>query len=703
MAVPKVFSLFGTKSYEEMFPTVSTLGAKTDFFLECSSYDMILKVRTHSESRLDIFEEAVLKLIAYKSIGVEEMAETLCLTSDLVNFIVIRLKEMNLLSESGWELTDMGRQYINAAQSDSDRENMESIHAKLFVLSQTGEILPFVQKGEFRSEPSDYDERGRWLTVKYGTAGKSYAIRGKVFGHDASVRSKPLLQNSEIKDALKKYNRIVKGNPLYDPIEYAEDWAVENTLSERVCFHMQAAIQDGNVDEILVSDGFAINIDFVNGYIKKYYPNFISIVKERATQNKLSNNIGEYGNMAESDQMRTSYRSAKYRELTKLYRNLTENKELYSESDESDEPSYKKDEIQKLEADQKAFLLNCYSAFEWCLYYYDRKNPISEYMTDTISSQNAYHNSETVMHMASKIGITHAERYRALFNAFDSKRINRMFKTDTPELRTVLSLAVISAADNAQSGFRRLFKAKPGMFEIFEKLQRKHGDLAHQTITQDIDKSFNRELFRLLVDCIGYLLPDCELPENAEVSRIKSSVSQDRLNAEVSLSKNLGAMYFYSLMPEAVKNEWILVSPNKTEYPEPAEYVNILYRIMQDTLYYALKDIGKTPSVSKNDILDKLKQRGIASTAFENVAEEYVSRILQNENATLGANAMAYLFYQNDESTKELLEKDFVGVIEKLTSLRKHGNNIVMLNTDTKMLNELRDKMLILAKAIGGN
>ena len=61
MANPKVFSLFKTKNYAECFPNISVLGKKVDFFLECSSYDVILPVKVKGDSKLDVFEEAVLK------------------------------------------------------------------------------------------------------------------------------------------------------------------------------------------------------------------------------------------------------------------------------------------------------------------------------------------------------------------------------------------------------------------------------------------------------------------------------------------------------------------------------------------------------------------------------------------------------------------------------------------------------------------
>ena len=177
---------------------------------------------------------------------------------------------------------------------------------------------------------------------------------------------------------------------------------------------------------------------------------------------------------------------------------------------------------------------------------------------------------------------------------------------------------------------------------------------------------------------------------------------EDKLNAEVSLSKRLGALYYYNLLPETIKEEWILVSPDKVHYPEAAEYFDILYRIMQDTLYYALKDIRKNSQLCKAEILSKLKEKGIVSNSFDTVNEVFVGQILMNENGTLGANAMVYLYYQKDNAVDELKQAKFIQIIEKLVQLRKHGNN-VSLSVNTQTLNKIRDNMLDIVKLIGGN
>lgn len=699
MASPKVFSLFKTKNYAECFPNISVLGKKVDFFLECSSYDVILPVKVKGDSKLDVFEEAVLKLIAYKTTTSADMADILCLTPDLINFIIIRLQEMELLQDNGRDLTELGKKYIHVDEKISDDANVKFAQAKVFVLNQTGEILPYIQKGELISDPID-NIQGSLLTIEYGTVGNPIRIKGKILRQSRSDKKKGVLQSSSIRAAIDKYNRIVRENMQYDSIGYVREWAIENTLSDDVYFHMQAVVQEGNVDEILISDGLVVNIDFVNDYIKRNYPDFISVVKERATKNIIQDNE----DVTDEDVKPTS--NYKYRELKNLLSKINSFSQVYEFADDKEENNLfaSRDENQMLQAEQKKFLLNCYSAFEWSLYYYDIKYPLNSNVKSIIENQTAFQNANTLLQMAEKIGIINPERYEALFYSLDSDRIKRMFRTNTPELRVALSLAIITSIYNSQYEFRELFNKRPGMFRVLYNLFREHGDLAHQTFTNEIDKKRNKEVYDLLIDFVTILQPDYDFTENVEgkIGKKISQISQDKLNAEVNLSKRLGALYYYNLLPETIKEEWILVSPDKVHYPEAAEYFDILYRIMQDTLYYALKDIRKNPQLSKSDILIKLKEKDIASNIFDTVNEVFVGKILMNENGTLGANAMVYLYYQKDNVIDKLKKAKFVETIEKLVQLRKHGNNVA-LSVNTQDLNKIRDDMLDIVKLIGGN
>lgn len=697
MAIPRVFSLFKTENYAEKFPNISILGRKVDFFLECRSYDVTLPVSVASEDKLDVFEDAVLKLIKYKAMTIADMADTLCLTQDLINFIIIRLQEMNLLQKNGSDLTEKGEEYISGDKKKLDNKKVEFEQAKVFVLSQTEEILPYIHIGEFMLDPVENIE-GSLLTIEYGTVGNPIRIKGKILRPNRDEKKYGMLQSSSIRKAIDNFNKINNKNN-YDNIEYAQQWAIENTPSDKVLFHMQAVVQEGNVDEILVSDGLVVNIDFVNNYIKKNYPEFVSLVKERATRNIVKSYDEE---IEEENKLGLNY---KYKELRNLFGRINSFSQIYEYAeDDEDNLLTNQDENQMLQSEQKKFLLNCYSAFEWSLFYYDLKYPINSNVGSIVENQTSFQNANTLMQMAEKIGVINPERYKELFHSLDSKRIKKMFRTNTPELRVTLSLAILSSAYNGQCEFRKLFNKRPGLLRVLRDLFREHGDLSHQTVTYEIDKRRNKEIYDLLIDFVTILQPDFDFGDNNVNKNRKDilHISQDKLNAEVSLSKRLGAQYYYNLLPETIKEEWILVSPDKVSYPEAAEYFDILYRIMQDTLYYELKDIRKNPQLSKEDILSKLKGNSIFSKCFDTVADVYVKKILANENGTLGANAMVYLYFAEDKLVERLVNVNFVQIIEKLVQLRKHGNNVA-LSVNTQVLNKIRDDMLDIVKLIGGN
>lgn len=698
MANPKVFSLFKTKNYAECFPGISVLGKEVNFFLECSSYDVILPVKVRADSKLDVFEEAVLKLIAYKTTTIADMAETLCLTQDLINFIIIRLQEMDLLQDNGRDLTEQGKEYICVDKRIADDANIEFAQAKVFVLSQTGEVLPYIKKGELISEPIE-SIQDSLLSIEYGTVGNPIKIKGKILRQTREDKKTGMLQSASIRKAIDKFNRIVRDNMNYDSIEYAQEWAIENSSSDDVLFHMQAVIQKGNVDEILVSDGLVVNIDFVNDFIKKNHPDFFLFVKEINAKNIFQDVTDE---MDEETKPTSNY---KYRELRNLLARINACSQIRAYVEDGENSLFaRQDENKMLQQEQKNFWLNCYSAFEWSLFYYDSKYPMNSNVASILENQTVFQNADTLLQMAEKIGVINPERYEQLFYSLDSSRINRMFKTNTPELRVALSLAIVTSVYNSQCEFRELFNKRPGLFRVLRDLFREHGDLSHQTITYEIDTKRTKEIYDLLIDFVTILQPDYVFCDSSSEKNRRGilNISQDKLNAEVSLSKRLGALYYYNLLPGSIKEEWILVSPDKKQYPETAEYSDILYRIMQDTLYYALKDIRKDPQLCKETILSNLKEKGVVSSCFNTVTEVFVGQILMNENGTLGANAMVYLYYQEDKFVEKLMKVNFVQIIEQLVQLRKHGNNVA-LNIDTRMLNKIRDDMLDIVKLIGAS
>ena len=690
METLKVISLFQDKKYEELFPNVSILGREFDFFLECTSYDVTIPVRKLIDNKLDIFEEAVLRFIKFHPLQASEIADELCLSPDLINFIIIRLQEMKAL-DTGGKVTNLGDSFLNLNSSRGDDEKVELEFAKIFVVNQTGKILPYVQIGDYLTEKGEYSGSSK-LEINIGTIGNPYIIKGSVLKDRKAKKSLPpaVLKSHQVRKVLNNFNEIVVSNGRYDHINILDDWAIDNSRSDIVYFHMKAAIQDGNIDKILVSDGFVFNVDSIGECIKNYFQSFYQFLKERATENVLKADDTQRENRF--------YKRGKYSQLMVL---LGKIEEFYSKYLNGREDSgLTIDEMQHYEADQKTFFLDVYSAFEWSIYYHSLAYPLNKQMREIIDRQSRVQNEKTICEMARKIGIDNPKRYRELFRMLDRDSLYKMNKNEVPELRVAVSVAILSAANDNTSPFRTLLKEEPEILDILHDLFLEHGLLAHETTTQEKDIQRCERLYETIKRSVAILQPDIEFGERIFIQE-DNSLSQIKLNAEVSLAQRLGDLYFYNLLPEKIKNEWIQVAPNKTIYPEPGEYINILYRIMQDTLFSLLDGVVDNIVVSKEKILEKLKSQGIDAEVFNTVNEGNIKTIFKDKRGTLGSYAMLYLYHQSDETIKLLVNNGFVEVIETLVDLRGHGNK-QLFNVDTTKLNEIRDKMLDIVKIMGG-
>lgn len=727
MAAPKVFSLFKTinengvetvRDFSEMFPNIITMDKKIDFFLECISYDVLIPSVIRGEKRLDIFEEAVLKLINAKSLTHEEMADVLCLTIDLVNFIVIRLIEMNLLERNGLKLTDDGRKLLNL---DSTVENqVEYVQGKLFVIKKTGEVLPYIHTGEFKSERvTDYSQNN--ITVEFGSIGSARVVYGKCLRNTNGEKVNSMLQTSKIRAALKRFNLIANNNLSYEKIDYDEEWAISSTLSDNVYVHMQAVIQKGNVDEILVSDGLVENVDFVNKYITRNFPNFKEFVQEKNAQT----------NINESDvEVIKRNKNPKYKEIDRLWNkverdydeleqiekiseNATEDN-IDSEDDQYNEMTESKpvilgdsinsqDIIRKQRFKQKALLLNAYACYEWIFFTYLRNNPLSDKTYNLITMQGATKNRKIIKELLEQLGISAHKKLDPLFGSVDKPRIVRMIRSNNPEFRCALGLMILSVLGNQTSRVKILLRDNrdylKGLYSMFSE----HGDLSHQSFIPEYDMYRIRAVYRDLRKTIEILIPDFNISiDDVQFEEVVvDTISQERLDSIVHLSKELGSMYFNNIMTKDLRNEWIQIAPNLSELPDVIDYVEIMYRIMQDTLYQKNIYIKKSGRLHFDDVLQQLALKGVKSKCFDSVNEHFFDDSMKNINSSLGANAIVFLHYQDDDIIKKLVELDMIVLIEKLVSLRKHGGN-VGLKADVNEMNGLRQQLINVVRYIGG-
>ena len=109
MPKPKVISVCKTDKFENRFLNISKMKKPLDIFLECKSYDLEIPIKGKAKRELDIFEETILRMVLLKKCLIPELAETLCLKKDLVNFIILRMIESGLLDDNQ-TVSEKGRQ-----------------------------------------------------------------------------------------------------------------------------------------------------------------------------------------------------------------------------------------------------------------------------------------------------------------------------------------------------------------------------------------------------------------------------------------------------------------------------------------------------------------------------------------------------------------------------------------------------------------
>lgn len=692
MALENVFSLFEDSRYEELFPNVRLLGNDVDCFIQCNTYEVLVPSHSVTEQRLDMFEDAVLKLLDYKPYTKEEMAATLCLPKDIISFIRIRLRELGLLEKDEFTVSEMGKNYLNGLSS----KNASVIYrqAKLFVIKDTGEILPYVHYGEL--EYANVRKSSKSVTnIEYGSAGRPTIISGiNIWAKTPhGALGGKMLRSNDIKDTLFLYNKISTNSTRFAPIEVFGNYAIENSSAEDCLLHVKAAIQEGSTDELIVSDGFVANNDFLARYLKKEYPEIINKVKAQAARVRSKEFDEDCG---------FDFEKANEGRYRNLYQPMYSINSAY-EKIMAEEAGSSQDEYVEEQYDQKQFLLNCYAVIEHTLYNYLLRSPLRQDRLKLLYRQDTYLNQELILTLSEQLGLDYIRQYDYLFGIVSRNNITKMYNAKTPNMYIALPLVLIETFDKKDSLFREVLKQYPGVIYTINKLHNKCKDLRHKTYADDINVDYVDQIYyftTLLIEC---LLPDFIFRGKGEMSTVSVDEKQNqRLLVDVNLAEVFGPMYYYNVMDESLKNEWKLIAPGKKNYPAPYEYVNTLYRILQETIYEQVFYMKKK-QLSKEDLvaLAQIRWGKELERGLTGVHKDYLKDTLESKSTTLGAQALVYLCFCSDEKLTALKEIKFDEIVSLVTKYREHGNNVA-LELDTRELEQLRDKVINVTKVIGG-
>ena len=684
MAKPKVISLIRTEKIDNIFLNTAMIGRPTDIFIKCSSYDLKIPASIRESRTLDIFEETILRMLSIKKCTVSELADVLCLEKDLVNFIIIRLQEKGLL-EDKYTLSEAGKNELG--HQKELREDIEYKTAKLFMVNGCDLILPYIYVGDFISEDI-VEFNPNSITLGFGSIGSQRRVSGSCVREKSSSNKMAILPTRTVRNAIKKFNRLA-GKRKKPPIVLADNYAIESSRGEDIYFHMQMAVQAGNVEELLVSDGFVSNIDGLFSFIKKVNPDLVMRVQSRAVQMNTDSTSGEENSIK-------AY-TGKYPEVVSYCREMEKN--IHVVSNESS-----LDDIRQNNEDKRQAAINCYSMLEWSFYYHALRYPMSDALLQVFKRQKSYENYDTIKNLARKIGINNLDKYRKLFSNFDGRKAELIYRNPssiTPTMQTALSMSIISASEHDESELKQLLSVDHHFLSFVFILGSIAADLRHDSsvVVDDLEP---QEVSSRAISIIRTILPDIKLPRDSITE--SEHVSNERLKATVGCEKALGSLLYNSL-DEGVQADFRKISPDKCaeELPDPYEYVQVLYRILQTTFHEESKELIDTKWLSKEECINKIENvmgKKLPKT-ITTVKEQRYNSARKGMKMTLGAQFLVLIPCLPSEVLEQLKELDIVSLVDKVLDYRKHANDI-SLRVSSEELNQMREQVINTLKILGG-
>ena len=702
MAQSKVLSLFGSKNINSLFEDIELLGKPKDVFYEVQSYNILVSVYQDNDEKSNIFEETILKLLKIKELSIEKISEKLCLEKAFTKYLVESLEIKGLIDEE-MKVTSSGRNLLESY--NTDERKIEQKLFKIFVDIRSKQILPFIYTDieNFETELIENETKDR-LEIKVGNKTDETIIKGRKIIFDGEDVFG--IESFDVIKAIKKYNRIAE-KTTYSKINWLGSSKIEITKSDKIFLHLQIGLQNGNIDEPFISDGFVPQIKLLLDTIKN------SIIFKKIREQESSST--------------TSYSQEKIGR---------ENQNTLSEliKDINEEINYlqflenNRDEIKERISREKDVVKNIFSLVEISLFIYLKENPLSNEKLNKFKENESDVNLEILKKMALEIGLNideeNSSREESLLLSFSRIRINNVF--NIPDIKVLLPYIIIKAKYDRDNTFHKIVNENRNILKDLYCLKKMADSSGHTTkvdlLTLYNQYSFDNNKFNNSMDLINNIfekykkfienLLNSKININKEnqkviiVEKNREASSQKKLNADIELEKNLGNLYLYYLR-DSLKDDFRMISPNKkeSELPKGNDYIITLTRIIEDFLTYL--DYEKIKYSNIEEAIQNIESfygKKLSDSLRYTNSKRYINE-LKGEKSSLGAKAIVFLssLKGDYESLLEnLIKENFIELIEELIELRGHRNNIENNLKDIEEINLLRDRLFKSLKLIGG-
>ena len=702
MAQSKVLSLFGSKNINSLFEDIELLGKPKDVFYEVQSYNILVSVYQDNNEKSNIFEETILKLLSIMELSIEKISEKLCLEKAFIKYLVESLEIKGLIDEE-MKVTSSGRNLLESY--NTDERKIEQRLFKIFVDFRTKQILPFIYTDieNFETESIENETKDR-LEIKVGNKTDETIIKGrKIIFDGEDVLG---IESFDIIKAIKKYNRIAE-KTTYSKINWLGSSKIEITKSDKIFLHLQIGLQNGNIDEPFISDGFVPQIKLLLDTIKN------SIIFKKIREQESSSTISYSQEKIGRENQNT---------LSELIKDI--NKEInYLQFLENN-----RDEIKERISREKDVVKNIFSLVEISLFTYLKENPLSNEKLNKFKENEPDVNLEILKKIALEIGLNideeNSSREESLLLSFSRIRINNVF--NPPDIKVLLPYIIIKAKYDSNNTFHKIVNENRNILKDLYCLKKMADSSGHTTkvdlLTLYNQYSFDNNKFNNSMDLINNIfekykkfienLLNSKISINKEnqkviiVAKDREVSSQKKLDADIELEKNLGNLYLYYLR-DSLKDDFRMISPNKkeSELPKGNDYIITLTRIIEDFLTYL--DYEKIKYSNIEEAIQNIESfygKKLSDSLRYTNSKRYINE-LKGEKSSLGAKAIVFLssLKGDYESLLEnLIKENFIELIEELIELRGHRNNIENNLKDIGEINLLRDRLFKSLKLIGG-
>jgi len=678
---PRVFSLWGRKPLVSRFTNIDVM-AELDIFAQYAAYDVILPICSEQEHLLNIFETTVLKLANLSINSNKRISELVCFDDDLVQFIQYKLLSLGFV-EKDYSISQEGKAYLDELQET--KRNIKNTVGKIFTDKVTGKLLPYVHIGEISYEDV-VDCDGRDIRIKVGSAGNSRLVNGDMIINRSAqntIGAPPRIKPTP-RDVLKTisvFNRLCRNHPGVSMIKIDPSYMIDiSSSAETVYIHNKLVLQRGNIDSIIVSDGFSLHNEIVAELLRRDYSKIIGNLIKYAKVSGQQPPSGE------------KFISKKYYEVERL---LTPPEDVSGMADARKGASGR----------NSMKLADYYGAVEWSLQYHLKINPIDQYFLELYRPRTAQENADVIASLSISIGLPCNDRVKFLF-AFSSANVSHFEHGGSPELQTVLSLSIAQAKYDPNSALHNVVREFPDILQFLAELKTYRDSKSHsggESKDFSVDEILDR--YEKTKRFVSLMLSDFESHESAVVQ--KGDASQSLINADVALAGKLG-MEYYSQTDKEAKDLLRQISPDKhaSQLPEPFAYIMVLSKLLELVMRNAISELlfigGNTHSTNINDAIGKvaLLCKAKCPASLSTVRLEKFDNAIKGKNSTLGGYTLAFAALLGGEIDEDGL-KDMVGVVDRVLRLRRHGNDIRLSISDNSLI-ELFDDVMKTLLFIGG-